>query len=181
MSEAAKYKHLFVNYCHREDGEPGCGVDLGSQGYCTIPWAIQLDLPPSEFAAYCGGAPQHGPIALRGNAKHLPFDAGSLDFVLASHVLEDFPQTQWPAIFTEWKRVLKPGGRLIILVPEVERWNYAIRVLHQPPNCAHSAPEPSVGDMSRVAMQIGLEVVEERLTECYPGDYTILGCFRVPK
>lgn len=140
-----------------------------------------LDLPKPEFDAYCGGAPSKGPIQLRGHADKLPFDDASLDAVYVSHYCEDVPQSKWPELFGEWKRVLKPGGYMIILVPEVERWNYAIRVLGQCPNCSHSAPEPSVGDLSRVALKLGLEIIEERLTDCYEHDYSILGCFRVPK
>jgi hypothetical protein len=35
--------------------------------------------------------------------------------------------------------------------------------------------------MSRVATEVGLEIIEERLTNCFEHDYSILGVFRKPK
>lgn len=172
MSEALKYKHLFQQFCRTQNGEPGCGADIGSQGFCTIPWAIQLDLPPKEFSAYCGGAEQHGPIALRGDAKSLPFDTGSLDFLIASHLLEDY--LDWLPVLIEWVRVLKPGGKLIILVPDKKLWNEAI-ARGQPPNCAHKH-ESHVGELSTYAAKLGLTVIEDRLTAVCEGDYSIIFC-----
>lgn len=179
-SETARYRHLTTKYCYRADGQPGCVVDIASQGDSVVPWAFGYDLPEREFDHYCGGHPAKGPIQLRGFAASLPFDDGSLDTVYASHYAEDLPRSEWPKLFSEWKRVLKQGGYMVILVPEVKRWTAYLQA-GGCPNCSHSVPEPSVGDMSKAALEIGLEVIEERLTDCCPGDYTILGCFRVPK
>jgi len=179
-SEMAKYRHLIGKYCFRPDGLPGCVLDIATQGEPICPWAIGLDLPVDEFNYYCGNHPAKGPIQCRGHADKLPFDDNSFDTLSACHYAEDVPQSKWPELFGEWKRVLKPGGYMIVLVPEVERWNYAIKVLGQCPNCSHSAPEPSVGDMSRVALQLGMEVIEDRLTDCYEHDYSILGVFKKP-
>src|SRR5579859_3645537 len=42
----------------------------------------------------------------------------SVDEVRASHVLEHYPHGQIGAVVAEWARVLKPGGKLKIAVPD---------------------------------------------------------------
>lgn len=177
-SEIEKYQGLIWKYCLWE-GMPGVGVDVACGGKCCVPWAIPFDLPPKEYAFYNSNNRPRGPIALTGQAHKLPFESGSLAFVCSSHWLEDTGLHEWPMIFTEWMRVLRPGGNLIVLIPEAQRWNYAVRVLGQNPNCAH-VHEGAVGEMSEVARGIGLEVVEERLTDLEKNDYSILGVFRKP-
>jgi FkbM family methyltransferase len=50
----------------------------------------------------------------------LPVDDGTVDEVRASHVLEHFPHGQVADVVKEWARVLKPGGRLKIAVPDFD-------------------------------------------------------------
>jgi hypothetical protein len=52
-----------------------------------------------------------------GEAFPLPYDDNSVEEIRASHVLEHFPHGQVTAVIAEWVRVLKPGGRLRIAVP----------------------------------------------------------------
>lgn len=178
MSETHKYLTFTQKYCYRPDGLPGCGVDIASGGAPVVSWAWQLELPPGQYAHYNANHPPRGPIQLYGDAARICAESGSLDFVYASHILEDYPLGQWSEILMTWKMMLKPGGNLIILVPERVRWAEALR-RGQSPNCSHRY-EPALGDMSRVAKQIGLEVVEERMTNLDNNDYTILGVFKKP-
>ncbi len=47
---------------------------------------------------------------------HLPFAPGTLDFVIASHVLEHLP---FPlAALRHWHNVLRPGGVLLLKIPD---------------------------------------------------------------
>lgn len=169
-SETAKYRHLTTPYCHRSDGQPGCGVDVASQGDTVVPWAISFDLPAAEFSRYCGGNPPKGIIALRGFADKLPFDTNSLDFLYSSHLLEDY--LHWAPVLREWVRVIKPGGHLIILVPDKVKWAAAI-ARGQTPNCAHKH-EAQVGELSTYAANLGVEVICDRLTAVCEIDYSIL-------
>lgn len=148
----------------------GAGIDIASQGDPVVPWAWQIDLPESQFAYYNSNNPPRGPIQLRGNAVALPVDSRSLDFVYSSHLLEDF--TDWTPVLQEWVRVLKGGGRLIVLIPDRDLWCAACAA-GQPPNDAHRH-EGRAGELSTYADALGLKVIEDRLTECFPGDYTIL-------
>ncbi len=45
----------------------------------------------------------------------------SVEEIYASHVLEHFRSCQVPEVLKEWVRVLKPGGRLRVAVPDFER------------------------------------------------------------
>jgi len=167
MSESAKYVELTRRYLN------GNGVDIGSGGWPVVPWAIQIELPRDKFKHYTGGRELPDTVEWQGDIFDLPFKDNTLDFVYSSHLIEDFSQNDWRRMFTEWRRCLKPTGYMVILVPEVVRWNAAI-AKGQPPNCSHWAPEPSVGDLSAAAMAVGMGVIEERLTNLSPEDYSIL-------
>ncbi len=52
------------------------------------------------------------------NAAVLPYADASVDEVYASHVLEHFPFREVVNVVREWVRVLKPGGRLRVAVPD---------------------------------------------------------------
>ncbi len=58
------------------------------------------------------------------DAQSLPFADGSLDFVIASHVLEHMPLTL--ATLREWYRVLAPGGALVLKIPD-KRYTFDVR------------------------------------------------------
>ena len=49
----------------------------------------------------------------QGDAEALPFPPGSFDLVISRHVLWTLPHPE--AAIDEWKRVLRPGGRLAII------------------------------------------------------------------
>ena len=51
----------------------------------------------------------------------VPFDEGHFDAVYHSHVLEHLRPQQGRELITECYRVLKPGGLLRIVVPDLER------------------------------------------------------------
>lgn len=164
LSETAKYRHLTARHCI------GCGVDIASNGDPVVPWAMNFELPEAEFAVYNSGHKPLGPVQLSGFADRLPFNNDSLDFVYSSHLLEDFED--WTPVLQEWVRVLKPGGKLIILIPDRELWLKAMEN-GQTPNDAHRH-EGKAGELSTYAPKLGLKVVEDRLTEEFEGDYSIL-------
>jgi len=53
-------------------------------------------------------------------AKPLPFPDGSFDACYSSHVLEHLRLEDAPLFLTETRRVLKPGGVLRVVVPDLE-------------------------------------------------------------
>lgn len=164
MSEVSKYTKLIAPYCS------GSGIDVGSQGAPAFPWLWQIDLPPEEYRIYNGGASLKGPVQLRGHGENLPVESDSLDVVVSSHLLEDF--LDWTPLLKEWVRVLKKGGKLVILIPDKELWDKAIAA-GQMGNPAHRH-EGKPGELSSYAPSLGLTVIRDSLTELFPGDYSIL-------
>ncbi len=52
--------------------------------------------------------------------KPLPFDDSSIDIVYSSHVLEHFPKCFAPKFLQECYRILKKGGIIRVVVPDLE-------------------------------------------------------------
>lgn len=55
-------------------------------------------------------------IDIDGLADAIPIPDHSVDFVLSSHVVEHLPDLV--AAFNEWSRVIKPGGYVVMIVPQ---------------------------------------------------------------
>jgi hypothetical protein len=85
---------------------PRC-VNLGC-GFDTRPGYLNVDLHGS-----------HGPD-LVADVRSLPqLPSGYYVEVLAQDVLEHLPRLEGPAALAEWRRLLAPGGRLWLRVPDV--------------------------------------------------------------
>ncbi len=52
------------------------------------------------------------------DARHLDYADSFVDFIYSAHVLEHFRQTETASVLKEWKRVLKPGGKMIVVIPD---------------------------------------------------------------
>lgn len=162
-SEVNPVRDLITPYCQ------GNGVDLGSKGLPVVPWAIQVELPAKDFYRYQGYALPNT-VEWQGTALDLPFKDGVLDWVLSSHLLEDF--LDWDPILKEWIRVLKPGGYLIIQMPDHERFQKACR--DGGGGNENHKHETYLGEMSSIAAAYGLKVISEKFTERPIGNYNIL-------
>lgn len=58
---------------------------------------------------------------LGSEAYPLPYPDGAVDEIRASHILEHFTFGDAQTAMAEWARVLKPGGRIRISVPDVDK------------------------------------------------------------
>ncbi len=91
----------------------GNGIDVAC-GHIKAPEAVGIDIVPRGEEYH----PGYTSVAdLCFDAMDLPFRDGTLDFVFCSHGLEHMPSPR--SALREWARVLKPGGHLCCIVPDV--------------------------------------------------------------
>ncbi len=118
---AREYDHWFVenSFAYLSEVESirrfipdtGLGVEIGAgTGRFSIPFGIKVGIEPSEGMARL--AQSRGLFIIRALAEELPFTDGTIDYVLLVTVICFL--TDLPTAIKEIRRVLKPGGRLII-------------------------------------------------------------------
>lgn len=49
----------------------------------------------------------------------VPLDDGCADELVAAHVIEHFFQWEADAVIAEWKRLLEPGGKIVLELPNI--------------------------------------------------------------
>ena len=94
--EADFCRDRLVQYCR------GRGIDIGCGDNKILPEAVGVDIDDvaNEVTA---------------DARQLPFEDESMDYVFSSHCLEDFEDTG--GVLAEWMSVLRPGGNLVLYLP----------------------------------------------------------------
>lgn len=112
MSETAAARKELAPYCK------GVGLDIGFGGAAITPSALTMDLPKP----YCPSLEGHRQI-LQGDARWLDFICDdALDYIYSSHLLEDFLWRDLPEIVEHWRTKLRPGGLLITLCPDEQKY-----------------------------------------------------------
>ena len=89
--------------------EVGCGEGMMFDGTSTLP--VQMDVSWTRVARAVG----KGRYLLCGDGYELPFATASFEVVLLIAILEHTREPQ--RVLAEARRVLKPGGRVVIVVP----------------------------------------------------------------
>src|SRR5215831_11876149 len=96
--------------------DAGCGtgflaLELAGRGHRVT----AVDFAPAMLAAARRKAAERG-ASIRfeeADAEQLPFAAGSFDLAISRHLLWTLPHPE--AAIDEWIRVLRPGGRLVVV------------------------------------------------------------------
>jgi predicted SAM-dependent methyltransferase len=99
-------------YCRGLGFDIGCGTNRLAPTVLTTDWYSHTD---TDMIWNC--------VAGAGKWEY-PFREDRFDFVFASHVLEDFAPDEIQWVFDEWLRIIKKGGYLVILVPDMEGGRY---------------------------------------------------------
>ena len=118
MSETATCRPYLARFLVGPDG-----LDIGFGGDPIRPDAITIDKSPKCGPAICC------------DAAKLPLPDNSYDWIFSSHCLEDFEDAT--AVLKEWLRVLKPGGNLVLFLPEQETYLEHCRKHNVLPNQDH--------------------------------------------
>ena len=125
-SETEKCRERLKKYC------VGNGLDLGYGGDPIVPTAITVDLEKPYTDV--GDHPQN----LKGDARNLYwFRTDCLDYVFSSHLFEDFSPQEMQTILWEWVRVLKPGGYLVLYLPDEQAYRKHCKEHDAPRNTHH--------------------------------------------
>jgi len=118
--------------------DAGCGTgfltfELAARGYHVI----GVDFAPSMIAEARRKSTALGVSSVRfeeADAEQLPFTSASFDLVISRHLLWTLPHPE--AAIDEWIRVLRPGGRLVVVDGQFDAGAAAA-----PPGSARSSAE----------------------------------------
>ena len=123
--------------------DAGCGTgflafELAARGHHVT----GVDFAPAMIAEARRKAAERG-VSIRleeADAEQLPFPPGSFDLAISRHLLWTLPRPE--AAIAEWIRVLRPGGRLVVVDGQFDAGAAAA-----PPGSARSSAEyAAVGD-----------------------------------
>ncbi|MDF1799533.1 MAG: class I SAM-dependent methyltransferase [Planctomycetota bacterium] len=107
--------------------ESGRGLDVGCGHRKSSPNCIGVDLTAGGDKGEAGvvaGQVSQADVQASGDDLHM-FADGELDFVVARHNIEHYVDPI--KTIQEWKRVLRPGGKLAMIVPD-DRYVDTIRL-----------------------------------------------------
>ena len=93
----------------------GAHLPFVAPGYGSY---LMTDLNPAVLEVAKGKAERLGVAGVStavASALSLPYEAGSVDRLIAAHVLEHLPEPH--RALKEWRRVVRPGGVVSILIP----------------------------------------------------------------
>src|SRR5690348_1163319 len=129
------------------------GLELASRGHRVT----GVDFAPSMIAqARMKAAERQAVIRYEeADAEQLPFAAASFDIALSRHLLWTLPHPE--RAMDEWIRVLRPGGRLIVVDSQAD-----VSALPEPLDNARRSPEyVAIGDRLRFASGWPREEIEK--------------------
>ena len=150
-SETSKVRHLVDKFCI------GYGCDIGFGGD-KIKKTNCVGIDYASPYAYTGK--DKVDIACNVMTESIPVTDNTFDYVYTSHLIEDFEDTT--GALTEFIRILKSGGNLILVFPDQESYEKYCAVTNQPVNSHH------------VHKNMGLNFMHERLKQISSIEYQTL-------
>jgi len=144
-SETSKVRHMVLDYCQ------GYGCDIGFGGDKIK----KTDCVGIDYAQpYTSTGGDKVDIACDVMNEPIPVADSTFDYVYTSHLIEDFKDTK--AALQLFIRILKPGGTLILVFPDQQKYEAHCRRTGQPLNMYH------------VHQDMGLELMR-RCLQSLPG------------
>jgi SAM-dependent methyltransferase len=109
--------------------DAGCGRYLRfCREFASVAQVVGVDLEPT-FETDNHGAP----YAVRGDIGALPFPSGQFDMVISRSVVEHLEDP--PQVFREFFRVLRPGGKVVVITPN--KYDYVSLIAATTPYWLH--------------------------------------------
>ena len=91
--------------------DAGCGHDLRSCKHLSdASFVVGIDL-----ASHSDTDNRRSPFGVRGDISRMPFPAQASNMVISRSVVEHLPNPV--AVFREFRRVLRPGGKVVVITP----------------------------------------------------------------
>jgi SAM-dependent methyltransferase len=121
----ARYIELIRKHIHPGQRllDAGCGRYLNfCREFSRAAHVVGIDL---ESSLECDNHTE--PFGVRGDLNHLPFPSSYFDIVICRYVVEHLEDP--PAVFREFFRVLRSGGKVVILTPNKYDYVSVIAVL----------------------------------------------------
>ncbi len=96
--------------------DAGCGAGYGTAKLAAVArWAVGLDISADAVSSARAHYAAPNLLYLRASCAALPFASGSTDLLVSFEVIEHIKQ--WRQFLDETRRVLAPGGRLVVSTP----------------------------------------------------------------
>jgi SAM-dependent methyltransferase len=149
-SETSKVRHLVEPY------STGYGCDVGFGGDKLKKDSVGIDLArPYAQTGY-----DKVDIACNVIEEEIPVPDNTYDYVYSSHLIEDFEDTKDG--LRKFIRVLKDGGKLVLVFPDQKKYEAHCRATGQPLNIYHKHAD------------MGLNFMVQRLKEIPDINFNIL-------
>ena len=85
-----------------------------------MPLRLNLGSGKSHLEGYVGVDKYDDEADVKADMLDLPYGPDTVDEIFCAHALEHLPFRETGKAFAEWLRVLRPGGKLTIVVPNLE-------------------------------------------------------------
>jgi ubiquinone/menaquinone biosynthesis C-methylase UbiE len=125
-SETSKVRHLVIDFCQGQGCDIGFGGDKIKKENCT-------GIDYAQPYAYTGK--DKVDIACDVMNEKIPVADNTFDYVYTSHLIEDFTDTR--QALEDFIRILKPGGTLILVFPDQQKYEAHCRRTGQTLNTHH--------------------------------------------
>lgn len=122
MAETATLKRDFPTHFMGTEIRDG-RIHAQNTGICmeeSYPVAYNLGSGKSPWPGWIN-IDQGDCADLKADIRNLPIDSDSADAVAAIHVLEHFYEWEALPLIEEWRRILKPGGKMILELPCMDK------------------------------------------------------------
>ena len=168
-SETAKVRPIVLPYC------TGYGCDIGFGGDKIKKDAIGIDLP----SPYASAGTDSVDIACDVMKEPIPIGNDIFDYVYTSHLIEDFEDTLQG--LNEFIRILKPGGTLILVFPDQQKYEETCKRTGQPLNQYHKHANMGLEYMKAMLNKSNLKEYEILLESNCEIDYNVVLVIKVLK